>query len=127
MSGEPPPPFPVEYLDVEDLLGLVRRLGVQVRDVGLLDAATARPRSSVLGEDAYPTLDLKAAALLESLARDHPMVDGNKRLAWWATTLFLWLNEREPALSDDEAVLLVMDVARGACPLEETARRLRLR
>jgi death-on-curing protein len=107
MSGEPPPPFPVEYLDVEDLLGLVRRLGVQARDVGLLDAATARPRSSVLGEDAYPTLDLKAAALLESLARDHPLVDGNKRLAWWATTLFLWLNEREPALSDDEAFLLV--------------------
>jgi death-on-curing protein len=127
MSGEPPPPFPVEYLDVEDLLGLVRRLGVQARDVGLLDAATARPRSSVPGEDAYPTLDLKAAALLESLARDHPLVDGNKRLAWWATTLFLWLNEREPALSDDEAFLLVMDVARGACPLEETARRLRLR
>ena len=75
----------VEYLDVEDLLGLTRLLGIgPVRDVGLLAAACARPEVMVLGEDAYPTVELKAAALLHSIVRNHALVDGNKRLAWLA-------------------------------------------
>ena len=115
----------VEYLDLDDLLGLVRALNAgPVRDVGLLDSAAARPRSTVFGEDAYPTLALKAAALLHSLARNHLLVDGNERLGWLATVVFLDLNGTQPDLSDDAAFQLVMDVAAGAADVEEVADRL---
>ena len=117
----------VEYLDLEDLLGLVRALRVgPVRDVGLLDSAGARPRSSALGEDAYPSLDLKAAALLHSIARNHALVDGNKRLAWLATVVFLDLNDHAPDLDDDAAFDLVIDAAQGSVEVEEIAARLRI-
>jgi death on curing protein len=117
----------VEYLDLDDLLGLVRALRTgPVRDVGLLDSAAARPRSHVFGQEAYPTLPLKAAALLHSLARNHPLVDGNKRLGWLATVVFLDLNGWEPDLEDDAAFQLVMDVAAGAADVEEIADRLRV-
>src|SRR5271155_460945 len=90
----------VEYLSLDDLLSMVRHLGVgPVRDVGLLDSAAARPRASAFGEDAYETIDLKAAALLHSVARNHALVDGNKRLAWLAAVVFLDLNNRELRLS----------------------------
>jgi death-on-curing protein len=115
----------VEYLDLDDLLGLVRALNAgPVRDVGLLDSAAARPRSTVFGEDAYPTLALKAAALLHSLTRNHTLVDGNRRLGWLATVVFLDLNGQDVDLSDDAAFQFVMDVAAGAADVEEVADRL---
>ncbi|WP_322760502.1 type II toxin-antitoxin system death-on-curing family toxin [Frankia sp. Cr2] len=115
----------VAYLDLEDLLMLVRDLGAgPVRDIGLLDAATARPRSSAFGQDAYPTLALKAAALLHSVARNHALVDGNKRLAWLATVVFLDINGHLVDLTDDAAFDLVMDVAQGAAEVEDIAARL---
>ena len=117
----------VEYVDLEDLLMLVRALGAgPVRDVGLLDSAAARPRSTAFGQDAYPTMQLKAAALLHSVAGNQALVDGNKRLAWLATSVFLDLNGRRPELTDDEAFTLVMDVAEGAVGVEEIADRLRV-
>jgi death-on-curing protein len=117
----------VEYLDFEDLLELVRTLGVgPVRDVGLLDSAAARPRSSAFGEDAYPSLQLKAAALLHSVARNHALVDGNKRLAWLATVVFLDLNGHAPDINDEAASHLVMDTAQGAVEVGEIAARLRV-
>ncbi|MDQ3592374.1 MAG: Fic family protein [Actinomycetota bacterium] len=117
----------VEYLDLEDLLGMVRALGAgPVRDVGLLDSAAARPRASAFGEDAYPTLALKAAALLHSLARNHALVDGNKRLAWLATVVFLDLNASGTELSDDDAFTLVMDASQGRLDVERVATRLRI-
>lgn len=116
----------VEHLDLEDLLGLVRRLGIgPVRDVGLLDAAAARPRSSAFGADSYPSVGGKAAALLHSLARNHALVDGNKRLAWLATAVFLDLNGSPARLDDDSAFDLVMAVAAGTVELEDIAARLR--
>jgi death-on-curing protein len=131
MGGCPGPPRPgvtgVEYLDLEDLMGLVRALGVgPVRDIGLLDSAAGRTRSSAFGEDAYPSLDLKAAALLHSIARNHALVDGNKRLAWLATVVFLDLNRYGPDLDDDAAFALVMEAAMGAADVEEIASRLRI-
>ncbi len=115
----------VEYLDLEDLLKLVRDLGAgPVRDVGLLDAAAARPRSSAFGEDAYLTLSLKAAALMHSLARSHPLVDGNKRIAWLAVVVFLDLNGAAPNVTNDAAFNLVMDVATGVADVQEIADRL---
>ena len=119
---------PVEYLDLEDLLGLVRILGLgPVRDIGLLDSAAARPRSSAFGADAYPTLELKAAALLHSITPSHALVDGNKRLAWLATVVFVDINAHEPRLSDDEAFALVMSVAEGQLDVTAIATTLRLR
>lgn len=117
----------VEYLDLEDLLGIVRRLGVgPVRDVGLLDATTTRPRSSAFGQDAYPAVALKAAALPHSLAGNHALVDGNKRLAWLATVVFLDLNGHTADVDDDMAFDLVMAVAAGDLDVETIAVRLRL-
>jgi death-on-curing protein len=118
----------VTYLDVEDLLGLVRALETgPVRDVGLLDAAAARPASTVFGADAYPTLGLKAAALLHSVARNHALVDGNKRLGWLATVVFLDINGAVPGVTHDEAFDLVMTVAKGEIEVDAIARRLRVR
>jgi death-on-curing protein len=115
----------VTYLDLEDLLTLARALGVgPVRDVGLLDAAVSRPRSSAFGRDAYPTLTLKAAALLHSLVRNHALIDGNKRLAWLALTVFLDLNGLAIEMTDDAAFELVMDAAEGKADLQEIADRL---
>ncbi|MDK3256587.1 type II toxin-antitoxin system death-on-curing family toxin [Blastococcus capsensis] len=117
----------VEYLDLEDLLGLTRALGAgPVRDVGLLDSAAGRPRAQAFGQDAYATLPLKAAALLHSVVRNHALVDGNKRLGWLATVVFLDLNGLAPDLDDDAAFTLVMDVAAGGLDVEAIASRLRV-
>ena len=115
----------VEYLDLEDLLAITRLLQVgPVRDIGLLEAACARPAATAFGEDAYAALEDKAAALLHSLARNHALVDGNKRVAWLATLVFLDLNRRTVALDDEDAFRLVMDVAAGSLEVDEIAMRL---
>ncbi len=102
----------VEYLELEDILQLVRYLGVgPVRDVGLLDSAVARPRSSAFGEDVYSSISLKAAALLQSITNNHALVEGDQRLAWLAATVFLDLNGLAPDLSDGEAFDLVWEIA----------------
>lgn len=99
---------------------------VDVRDVGLLESALQRPSASVLGRDAYPDLLTKAAALLHSLARNHALVDGNKRLAWLATYVFLAKNGIEMDPDDDAAYDVVTAVAVGALDdVEEIADRLR--
>ncbi len=117
----------IEYLDIEDAIAIIRRLDIgPVRDLGLLDSAMSRPRSSAFGEDAYPTLALKAAALLHSLTNNHPLVDGDKRLAWLCTVVFCDLNGFAPALEDDAAFDLVWDVASSPIELEEIALRLNL-
>ncbi len=103
-----------------------RTLGnVEIRDVGLLESASARPRSTAFGEDAYPSIHSKAAALLHSVARNHPLVDGNKRLALAATIAFYGLNGLRLTMSNDEAYELIMAVAAGELDdAEEIARRL---
>lgn len=105
--------------------GCRRAVTGPVRDLGLLDAAIARPRSSALGEDAHPPLHLKAAALLHSLVRNHALVDGNKRLGWLATTVFVDLNDQPVGLADNDAFDLVMAVAEGDLEVEEIAAALR--
>lgn len=118
-----------EFLDLEDLLDIVREAvgnNVVVGDYGLLESALARPRASVFGQDAYPDLDLKAAALLHSLARNHGLVDGNKRLAWTACRTFLAINARWIGAPEDERFAFVIGVATGAMTsLDEIAERLR--
>jgi death-on-curing protein len=106
----------IEYLDLDDLLvaadAAVGGRAV-VRDVGLLQASAARPQASAFGEDAYPDLDQKAAALLHAIVTGHPLVDGNKRLGWVATRLFYLLNGTDLAAPADSAFALVMAVASG--------------
>ena len=105
-----------EYLDLDDLLAAAdAAVGsrADVRDVGLLQAAVARPQATVFGEDAYPTLDDKAAALLQSIVAGHPLVDGNKRFGWVAIRLFYRLNDADVRPTPDEAFDLVVSVAGG--------------
>lgn len=110
------------YLTLEELLYVAQRtLGeVLVRDHGLLESALARPQTTVFGDDAYPSVEEKAAALLHSIARNHALVDGNKRLALAGTIAFLGLNGWRLTLSNDEAYDLVMAVAAGE--LDEVAK-----
>jgi len=115
-----------EYLTLEDLLGLVRDLGVgALRDLGLLDAAAHRPTTNLWGQEAYPTLEEKAAALLESLVGNRALVDGNKRLVLLATIVFLDINGVWIDAPDDEAYNLVMAVACGHIELGEIAETIR--
>lgn len=118
-------PGEIEFLDLEDLVVLVRRLGAgPVRDVGLLEAACARPRASVFGADAYPTLAAKAAALLHLIVTNHALVDGNNPLGWLATVVFLDINGWEVAFDDEAAFRLVMEVTAGRLDVEGIAARL---
>ncbi|HEY0249791.1 MAG TPA: type II toxin-antitoxin system death-on-curing family toxin [Gryllotalpicola sp.] len=105
------------FLDVEDLLQIATRdLGgpPQLRDRGLLEAAVARPQASYLGEALYPTLALQGAALMHSIAKNHALVDGNKRLAVSALAGFLWFNGMVLDFDDDDLFRFVLDVASGA-------------
>lgn len=114
------------YLTLEDLLALADDLRVgPVRDIGLLDSAAHRPQAVVFGQDAYPDLDLKAAVLLESLVRNHSLVDGNKRLGWLATVVFYGLNDVSLEAPDDAAYDLVIAVTRGEMESVFVAGRLR--
>jgi death on curing protein len=99
---------------------------VAVRDFGLLDAAVARPRSTVFGVDAYPDLWHKAAALLHSLARNHALVDGNKRTAWAAAWVFLGCNGvmLRSGFDVDEAYELMISAATGELEVDVIARKL---
>lgn len=104
------------FLDEDDLLHIAARaIGAppEVRDAGLLASAAGRVQASAFGADAYPSLDEKAAALMHSLARNHPLVDGNKRLALAATLVFLAINGAPLALTEDQAYDLTVSVATG--------------
>lgn len=106
-----------EHLELDDLLAAAEAaLGrsPDVRDIGILQAATARTRASVHGEDAYPDLDTKAAALLHSIVTGHALLDGNKRLGWVSVRLFYRVNDRDLRMAADEAFELVASIADGS-------------
>jgi len=104
----------VKYLTTRDLLAITEAaLGpnTPIRDAGLIDSAAQRPRTTAFGEDAYPGLHAKAAAILHSILRNHPLVDGNKRLAWVACRTFLAVNGADFTPDEDAAVDFVMRAA----------------
>ncbi|PZS35700.1 MAG: type II toxin-antitoxin system death-on-curing family toxin [Pseudonocardiales bacterium] len=114
------------YLTLEDLLAAadaaLAPAQPAIRDTGLLESALGRPQASAFGEDAYPTLLEKAAAMMESIARNHALIDGNKRLAWVATRLFLVLNDEDVrAPSSQVGDEFVRAVAQGRLDLSEIA------
>ena len=118
---------PITYISLDDAMRAIVMLKIgPVRDIGLLDSALSRPRASAFGEDAYPTVGLKAAALLHSLTKNHCLVDGNKRIAWFLTTIFCDLNDFRVNLADDDAFSLVWDIAAGDLSLSEIESRLHL-
>lgn len=123
MSGE------VEYLDTDDLVDLAARLvgdPPPVRDLGLLGAAAARPQATAFGEDAYPDIWTKAAALLHSIVKNHALVDGNKRLGWLATAVFLEINGIAVIHATNDGVYgFVLGVTTGQDEVAEIAVRLR--
>jgi death on curing protein len=119
----------VEFLDLEDVIGLaIALLGdpPPIRDVGLLGSAAARPQTTVFGQDAYPDIWTKAGALLQSIVNNHPLVDGNKRLGWLATAVFLEINGVAiHRANNDDVYDLVIAIAAGQPTVDDIARRLR--
>jgi len=120
---------PTEFLNLDDVLDLCRKLlgdPPPVRDIGLLGSAVARPQTTLGEEDAYPTITEKAAALLQSLVINHALIDGNKRLGWLATAVFLEINDFSVALLPNDVVYeLVMHIASTNPPLSDIVQRLR--
>lgn len=112
------------YLELPQVLGVAQSLGFHVRDRGLLASALARPAASMFGEDAYESLELKAAALFSSLAQNHPLFDGNKRFAWVMTATFLEMSGSRVVMPTPEAFELVLAVAQSRLELEEIAAAL---
>ncbi|MCR4513168.1 type II toxin-antitoxin system death-on-curing family toxin [Aeromicrobium sp. 50.2.37] len=113
------------YLDLHLLLAIADEAGLQaVRDPGLLDSAAHRPQTTGFGDDAYPTLDEKAAVLLESIVRNHPLVDGNERLGWLSAVILYRLNGVVLDAPEDPAHDLVIGVAEGRVDYHECAARL---
>ncbi|WP_337060790.1 type II toxin-antitoxin system death-on-curing family toxin [Kineococcus sp. G2] len=118
------PDRPTDHLSTEDLLEIAVGVvdDVQVRDAGLLASAAARPRTTVFGRQAYPTLADQAAALMHSLARNPPLVDGNKRLAWSAARVFCRLNGTDLVMDVDDAERMILAVAAGDLDAAELAK-----
>ena len=110
------------YLELPDALLQIRYLGFHVRDMGLLNGSLSRPQTTVYGEEAYPSLSLKAAALIHSVITSHPMMDGNKRTGWTLMITFLQLNNWEVVSAPDDAFEFVLSVATNSRDLEDIAR-----
>ena len=115
------------YLEYRHVVAIVHAEGIgPIRDAGLLQSALERPATTLMGADAYPTLDLKAAALLHSLCLNHALVDGNKRISAIAAIIFLDINGAPIRLSNDQLFDLTMAVASGELrDVPEIAARLR--
>jgi death-on-curing protein len=113
------------YLQLEDLTRQVERQGFIIRDLGLLASAVARPQASAFGADAYPTVSLKAAALCQSLDNNQALVDGNKRIAWLSTKVFLALNGYRLAATADAGESFMLEMVAGGTELSDIADWLR--
>ena len=111
-----------EYLTLEDLILLCRDLGdLAVRDLGLLHSAAERPATSLYGTEVYSTVHEKAAALMQSLTRNHALIDGNKRLGWLGTVVFYGLNGHELDAPDEDAYEFVISVSTGDVDISDMA------
>lgn len=119
---------PVRYLDLDDVVGMATRLlgdPPPIKDLGLLGSAIARPQATAFGAEAYPDLVSKAAAMLQSIVNNHALVDGNKRLGWLATAVFLELNSVDASrVPNNDVFELVMWIASSTPDLEEIVVRL---
>lgn len=106
------------YLTVEDALYVVQRLGMYVRDPGALESALHRPTAVVFGQESYPDLFSKAGALMDAICRSHPLVDGNKRLAWLSAVMFLARHGYQLTADPHDVDAFVRQIAGEHAPLE---------
>lgn len=111
----------MQYVSIRDALQVIESLGFYVKDLGLLDSALARPSASMFGVDAYETPEGKAAALHQSLVKNHSLIDGNKRTSWVLLNVFLELNDFELHMTTDEGMDFTLGVAEGRYELEQAA------
>ena len=118
----------IEYLDFHDLLLICDEIipGYQISDKGLLLSALERPQTQLYGVELYPEFELKAAALMHSIARNHALIDGNKRLAWSAMRIFCLMNRRDVVLTVSQAEKLTVAVAAGKYEVDQIAPRLKI-
>jgi death on curing protein len=115
----------IRFLSYENAFQQLSRLGFMVKDAGLLDSALARPKTTVFGEFAYPSIELMAAAMHQSLVKNHPLMDGNKRTAWTLLVSFLLINDIVIEMTTDEGMDFTLGVAEGRYGLEEAAELIR--
>lgn len=113
----------LDFLTLDDLLEIGTALipDFRVREMGLLESASMRPQTSVYGQDAYPSFSEKVAALMHSIARNHALIDGNKRLAWSAGRTFCLINVRDVKMPIDEAEKIILALAEGSLDVPELA------
>lgn len=118
-----------DFLTVHELIEIGEALiaDFRVRDLGLLESAAARPQTTVFGNDAYKTFSEKAAALMHSIARNHALIDGNKRLAWSATRTFCLINGYDINLDIDTSEKIVTGTAAGEYDVPALAELLQIK
>ena len=114
---------PIDFLDLQDLIEIGKSLisDFRIRDEGLLESAAMRPQTTIYGEDAYPTFEEKVASLIHSLARNHALIDGNKRIAWYAGRIFCLMNGRDLNMTIDDAEKMILDIAKGVIDVADIA------
>lgn len=121
----------IKYLTLDEVLGIhyseVEKFGGShgIRDLNLLDSAVHRPQASFMGEDLYPTIFDKAAALLHSILLDHPFIDANKRTSIVSTAYFLYLNGYDLEMEQKELVELALKVESKQMNLEQISKWLK--
>jgi death-on-curing protein len=117
----------MRVLNLVELLSAFERiesLPAPIRDLGLLESALRRPETAVFGASLYPSLDLKVAALCDSIARSHPLIDGNKRLSYIAARLTFHLNGRKNTTFDqDQLHELLLEIADARFEVPELAEK----
>lgn len=113
------------FLELADALQQIAVAGFYVKDLGLLDSALARPKTTLFGEDAYPTLELKAAAMVHSIIKNHAMVDGNKRTSWFMLSSFLYINGYFIVMNADQGMEFTLGIATDKLTLAEAAEMIR--
>lgn len=101
------------FLDEEIEIGMALIPDFRIRDIGLLESAVNRPEMTVYGQEAYKTLAEKIAALMHSLASNHALVDGNKRITWSCGRVFAILNGCDFEVDVDEAERVIVALASG--------------
>lgn len=117
----------IEFLELDDVLAIhaesIRRFGgaTGLRDGGMLESALAMPRSSMFGEFLHPTVHEQAAAYLFHLVKNHPFVDGNKRVGLGSALVFLGVNGLWDKATNDELVELVLGTVEGRTSKSEVA------
>ena len=114
---------PIDFLDLQDLIEIGKSLisDFRIRDEGLLESAAMRPQTTIYGADAYPTFEEKVASLIHSLARNHALIDGNKRIAWSAGRIFCLMNGRDLNMPIDDAEKMILDIAKGVIDVADIA------